>query len=179
MTLQREFYFVRHGQTDQNILEGKDKVNQVEQTPLNDVGRLQAKNIEPLIFSLQIQSVVCSPVRRAQETKDIITSRLQVPYYEVENFGECNEAIWKGLKNLNTDSSYPEEGEISAFLERVRSGLNETLSLPGPTLIVSHGGIHKAICYLIKVEEYDWHIDNCEVVHFFVKEDQKWVGRRL
>jgi len=179
MTVQKEFYFVRHGQTAHNLLEGKDKGGQVEQVSLNDTGRAQAKNIEPLIFSLPIQSVVGSPVKRAQETKDIITSRLQAPYYEIENLGECNEAIWKGLKTLNADAPYPEEGDIHVFLEKIKSGLNHILSLPGPSLIVSHGGIHKALCYLMKVEEYDWHIDNCEVVHFFLTEDQKWVGKRL
>jgi uncharacterized phosphatase len=179
MTLLREFYFVRHGQTAHNLLEGKDKGGNIEQISLNETGKEQAKSIEPLIFSLPIQSVVGSPVRRAQETKDIITARLQAPYYEIENFGECTDVIWKELRNLNADTPYPDMGAIHNFLEKVRTGLHLALSIPGPALIVSHGGVHKAICYLLKVQDYDWHIENCEVVHFLKKDDKNWIGKRI
>ncbi len=179
MILPKEFYFVRHGQTDQNLLEAKDKGDHHGTIPLNEQGRLQARSIEPLIASLRVQTILSSPMRRAQETKEIITERLTVPYYEIEDLGECSGTLWKGLRELNMDSPFPEEGEVYLFVDRVERGLNQALALSGPVLIIAHGGIHRAICFLMKIEEHDWSLDNCEVVHFLFKDNQKWAAKKL
>ena len=179
MIPRKEFYFVRHGQTDHNLREGLDKWAHGEEVPLNATGKEQARTIEPLIASLPIQTVVTSPMKRAQETKEIIAPRLKALHYDVEHLGECNANIWKGLKELKIDTPFPEEGEVYLFLEKVAKGLNHALSYPGPLLIVAHGGVHWATCFLMQVEEYDWSLHNCGVVHFFVKENGAWGAKRL
>ena len=72
MITKKEFYFVRHGQTDHNVMEGKDKGDHPADIPLNAVGRNQALLIEPTIALLPVQTICASPLKRVQETKERI-----------------------------------------------------------------------------------------------------------
>lgn len=74
MILTKEFYFVRHGQTDHNIHDGKHKDGHPEDIPLNKTGGNQALAIKLLIALLPVQTVCCSLMKRAQKTKKIIFS---------------------------------------------------------------------------------------------------------
>jgi probable phosphoglycerate mutase len=179
MIMQKDFYFVRHGQTDHNILEGQQKGDHAGDVPLNEAGKGQAKAIEPLIRLLPIRTICSSPMKRAKETKDIIASRLQVPHFEIDDLGECSAWIWKEMKRLRIQSLPPTSGDVGLFIDRVRNGINHVLSLPGPPLIVAHGGIHWAICYLMSIEKHEWAIDNCAVVHFSIDENGKWIALKL
>lgn len=179
MIHKREFYFVRHGQTDHNILEEKQKGSLREDIPLNTTGRDQAKFIEPTISSLPIQTVCASPLRRAQETKEIITPKLQVSHYEIHDLGECSWQIWKEMVRIGMYSSVPEEGVVRQFMDQVRKGINQALSFPGTSLVVAHGGIHWAICCLMGIHEHEWEIGNCVPVHFFLGDDGQWKARKL
>lgn len=73
----------------------------------------------------------------------------------------------------------PEEGEVRLFMDRIRNGINRALNLPGPSLVVAHGGVHWALCCLMAIEGYAWTIPNCAIVHFFVSDDGKWAAKRL
>lgn len=170
MITKKSFYFVRHGQTDYNVSAAK-KSDQPD-TPLNETGRAQAKTIEPLIASLPIQTVFFSPLRRAKETKEIVTSRLQLGHYESLELGECSKLIWEELMESSHYDLLPPAA--LAFVERVRLGINQALSLPGPSLIVSHGGVHWALCCLMDIKSHHWIIENCQPVYFFLDSDGSW-----
>src|SRR3989338_1461541 len=107
MILKKEFYFVRHGQTDHNLLEGEEKGDHPADIPLNQTGRGQAATIEPMIALLPIQTICVSPMKRAQETKEIITARVEAPHYEVEGLGECSGKIWQEMGRLGMFSPPP------------------------------------------------------------------------
>ena len=179
MILKKEFYFVRHGQTDHNILEGEVKGDHPEDIPLNTVGKNQAAAIEPMIALLPIQTICTSPMKRAQETKEIIAARLSVPHYEIGNLGECSGKIWKEMARLGMYSPFPNNGEVRLFMERVRDGINHALSLTGPSLIVAHGGVHWAICCMLGIENHEWAVSNCTVVHFSIGTHEKWIATKL
>ncbi len=179
MILQKEFYFVRHGQTDHNLLEGKNKGDHPGDVSLNETGRNQAKSIQVAISSLPIKTVCSSPLKRAQETKEIITSNLQVNHHEISDLGECSVQIWKEMVQLGMYAPLPNRGVVRQFMDRVRNGLNQALSLPSPSLIVAHGGVHWAICCLIGVNEHEWAINNCIPVHFSVEDNGKWIAKKL
>ena len=83
-------------------------------------------------------------MERAQETKKIIAARLQAPHHQIEDLGECSSKVWRNMASLGMYSAVPLEGEVRFFMDRVRSGLNHALGLPGPSLIVAHGGVHWA-----------------------------------
>ena len=61
--MEKSFYFVRHRQTDHNLLDGIDKEDHPENISLNDIGKKQAEFIEPFIASLPIQTICSSPLR--------------------------------------------------------------------------------------------------------------------
>jgi probable phosphoglycerate mutase len=173
-----EFYFVRHGQTDHNLLEGKDKGDHTAEVPLNERGRQQAGEIEPLIATLPVRVVCSSPMRRVQETKEIIAARLAVEHCEIEELSECSALVWGEMRGLGMFSGLPEAGAARVFMDRVRVGLNRALSLPGRVLIVAHGGVHWAACCLLGIEGHEWAVENCAVVHFR-REGEKWVAKKI
>src|SRR3990167_679895 len=178
MIFQKEFYFVRHGQTDQNVEEKKKKNNFPEDIPLNDTGRNQAASIKPIISSLGLHTVCSSPLSRAKETKQIITTNLPVTHHEIHDLSECSSDILNEMSQLGMCSSLPKEGVVWQFMNRVRNGINQALSLDGTILVVAHGGVHWAICYLLGIEDHSWAIDNCVPVHFIIGNDGKWVAKK-
>jgi uncharacterized phosphatase len=177
--MSQEFYFVRHGQTDHNLLEGTEKGDHTGDIPLNSTGREQAIQIEPIVSRLPIQTICASPMKRAQETRDIISARLSVPHYEFSEFTECSAAIWKELVQIGMHTSIPVNGEAGQFIGRVQKGIDRVLILTSPVLIVAHGGIHWAICSLLHIQSHHWAIENCGVVHFFVDEKGQWLAQKL
>jgi broad specificity phosphatase PhoE len=76
----KDFYFIRHGKTNFNT--SIHKIDH-EDVSLNAEGLQQARDIEPLITSLPIKTVCSSPLKRAKETKEIISMRLQAPHVEI------------------------------------------------------------------------------------------------
>ena len=83
------------------------------------------------------------------------------------------------MASLGMYSSLPEQGDARLFMDRVRQGINQALSLPGPLLIVAHGGVHWALCCLMGIETHEWAIDNCTVVHFSIGENGSWRASKL
>jgi probable phosphoglycerate mutase len=177
MILKKEFYFIRHGQTDHNLRGVKE--DHPPEIPLNDTGRMQAKEIEPLIASLPVKIVCSSPFRRAQETKEIITANLDAIHHEFEDLGECTSKIWFHMSKRGMYAPLPEDGPAREFMERVRRGINQALALPGPILIVSHGGVHWALCCLMGIEEHHWSTQNCTPIHFSIEPSGKWIAKKL
>lgn len=179
MIPRQAFYFVRHGQTDYNLLEGPDKGEHPADISLNEKGKEQAAAIEPIAALLPIKTVCTSKMRRVQETKNIITGRLQAPHHEIDDLGECSAEIWKEMTQLGMYSPLPTKGQAFLFMERVKNGLHQALSFPGPCLIVAHGGVHWATCCLMNIQNHAWLLENCGVVYFSLDRDQKWVAKKL
>lgn len=179
MILKKEFYFVRHGQTDHNLIEAKEKKDHPHDIPLNQNGRNQAKAIEPIIASLPVQVVCTSPMKRAQETKEIITAKLPAAHHQIDDLSECTGLIWKEMSKLGMYSPLPKDGEVRLFMDRIRKGINAALSIPGIPLIVAHGGVHWAACCLMALDEHMWAIDNCTIVHFSISDRGKWTASCL
>ena len=174
MIHQREFYFIRHGQTDHNV--NKTHADHID-ISLNEKGRKQASDIEPIVTSLPIQTVCFSPLKRAKETKEIVTARLQAQHCEIADLTECSGAIWLEMNRLGSDALSKTKGPIQSFLEQAKNGINQALLQPGPVLIIAHGGIHWALCCWMKLE-HEWVIDNCVPVHFFLAKGQ-WSAKKL
>lgn len=174
MVQKKEFYFLRHGQTDHAFGISVDR-HDIE---LNACGRQQAHAIKHVIASLPIKTVCFSPLIRAKETKEIVASNLQVCEREINDLTECNFEIWSSMTSLGERAYLNAKGSVKAFMERVRSGINQALSEEGPVLIVAHGGIHWATCCLMGVE-HEWAIDNCIPVHFTIGECGQWKAKKL
>jgi probable phosphoglycerate mutase len=176
MILKREFYFIRHGQTDGNVVPFL-KTNQGD-ISLNENGVMQAHRIEPFIASLPIKTICCSPLKRAKETKDICCARLSAAHYEIHDLTECTSVIWQKMTSLGDTAHLCQEEPVYSFMQRVRSGINQALSKEGPVLIIAHGGIYWAMCCFMEVN-HERVIDNCDPVHLSISETGNWQARRL
>jgi uncharacterized phosphatase len=179
MIPKREFYFVRHGQTDHNISEGNLKKDHPTDISLNEKGKKQALAIEPIVAVLPVKTVCVSRMTRAQETKNIAAARLQIPHYDIEDLGECSAEIWKEMVELGMYSPLPTHGQASLFMERVKKGLSKALSFPGPCLIIAHGGVYWAACCLMNIKQHTWRLENCGLVHFSIDTNQEWTAKKL
>jgi broad specificity phosphatase PhoE len=179
MIPKKEFYFIRHGQTDYNILRDEDKIDHPPHISINETGRKQAKAVEPLIAKLPVHIVCASPMKRAQETKEIVTARLQIPHHAIDDLGECTSRIWLEMNRHGMYSPLPKEGEARDFIDRTRKGIHQALSLPGTALIVAHGGVHWALCALLGITNHEWKLHNCGLVHFSVGKQEEWIASRL
>lgn len=172
----REFYFIRHGQTAHNILEGLHKGEHPDEVSLNEMGRLQAEQAAATVATLPLRNICTSPLKRAIETKEILSP---LPHRIIPGLGECSATIWNALTQLDRLSTVSPEDPSAPFLKQVKEAIDEVLALPGPTLIVSHGGVHLALCWLLSIEEHNWIIDNCRLVHFVKQNDSRWTARFL
>lgn len=171
----KEFYYLRHGQTDHNKAAAKTDHGDI---PLNETGRAQAQTIEDIIAALPVKTVCCSPLRRAQETKEIVTKRLQANHVDLAGLTECTCEIWSKMTALGPEAHLCTEDPVKSFMQQVRNGVNQALSQEGPVLIVAHGGIHWAMCCLMGIE-HEWKIGNCVPVHFTLGENGKWLAKTL
>jgi probable phosphoglycerate mutase len=177
MILHRDFYFVRHGETEHNR-SGESKQDHPD-LPLNETGRLQAEKIEDIIADLPIKTVCFSPLQRVKETKDIITNKLSAEHHEIEELMECTAKIWGEMCAWGDAIESSPHDPVQEFKLRTRKGVNSALSHEGPVLIVAHGGVHWMLCYLLQVLDHEWMIDNCVPVHFTVGSDGRWRGKKL
>lgn len=179
MIPKKEFYFVRHGQTDHNISEGNLKKDHPIDISLNENGKNQAIAVEPIVATLPVKTVCASKLKRVQETKNIISNRLNVPHYDLDDLAECSVDVWREMLQLGMYSPLPITGPAFLFMDRVRKGLSEALTFPGPCLIVAHGGVHWAACCLLNIRQHAWSLENCGVVHFSLNTDQEWTAKKL
>lgn len=176
MIIQKEFYFVRHGQTDGNVAAVKQDHGDI---PLNAIGRGQARIIEPIVASLPVKTICYSPLKRAKETREIACSSLSAAHIEMVNLTECNTQIWLEMTALGKQARATPMEPVYSYMQRVLKGINEALACDGPVLIVAHGGVHWAACCLMEIDQHDWMIDNCIVTHFSINEHGRWMARKL
>ncbi len=149
------FWFLRHGETDYNargLSQGAIDI------PLNDHGRAQAKAAALTLAGRGIVSIVCSPMLRTRETAAIVNEELGLPIrYEPA----IREVIFGGMegKPLSPwfqdwmDGVFTPDGaeSFAELVVRVGNALPGILALPGPVLIVAHGGVFRAVRDLMGV----------------------------
>lgn len=155
---------MRHGETDWNrrhIYMGSTDI------PLNQTGMDQAARAIPWLKDEPIEHVVTSPLLRASQTAAIIAAEIQKPVTIIDDLKECYGGNREGkpvddgaLFQLWLKGESENDSEaVSDFESRVRRGLVKALSLPGPVLIVSHGGVYLAIQRLFRWPFFD--LENC------------------
>ncbi|KPH81535.1 histidine phosphatase family protein [Bosea vaviloviae] len=166
ITLPHRLILIRHGETDWNR-EGRLQGGQ--DIPLNDLGRTQAaeaaqrlRALEPGFAALDF---IGSPMQRARETMDILRAELDLApgAYRLDDrlkeltFGSWEGFTWRDIRKAEREqaqlrerdkwSFVPPGGESYGMLaKRVRPVLED---LQRETVIVSHGGVARAILALV------------------------------
>lgn len=143
------FFFLRHGETDWNRAHRAQGRSDV---PLNDRGRDQARRACRLVRGLEIATLCASPLARALETARLLQATVACRLTVLNDLAECSwgerEGQVKGqwFADWQAGRSTPQGAEpYERFLERALSGVNAALEQPGPVLIVSHGGVYRAV----------------------------------
>ncbi len=142
------FYYLRHGETDWN--RGRRQQGQTD-IPLNETGRAQAIAAAALLAGRGIATICASPLQRARETADIVNRSLDADLTVVDGLIECNWGVGEGQVNDGWYENWREGGALegaeahSDFVARSLAAISEALGLPGPVLIVGHGGVYRAV----------------------------------
>lgn len=143
-------YIVRHGQVTHNAL-GQYNSNDEDLTIL---GVQQAENLRKQIDSIKFDVIICSPLKRAKHTADIINVNNQKIIYD-ERIKErgCGDLSGQPLAvtnreeywNYNTTIKYGTSENIKSFFDRVYNFLDELKTKDYENvLIVAHSGVSKA-----------------------------------
>ncbi|MBN8827484.1 MAG: histidine phosphatase family protein [Sphingobacteriia bacterium] len=138
------FYFVRHGETDWNVIK---RITGQTDVPLNSQGLKQAHKVGEILQTLEIKSIFTSTLQRAKQTAEIIQTYINSPLEENPGLMDSKLGIIEG----NTDRSKLYEWEngkqltdaesLDDFNLRITNTINEILLSPGPILVVSHSGV--------------------------------------
>lgn len=82
--LEKNIYFIRHGETVQNAAH----IRQDETGGLSETGRQQIQNLGQRLKGFNINKILSSPFERAVETTDIILQNIDAPVEYVPLLGE-------------------------------------------------------------------------------------------
>ena len=170
-----KWVFVRHGQS---IANRDGWYSGSRDTTLTDTGRLQAKHCAFALRDEGIQRVLCSDLARANETATIIAHHLALSCTTSPELRERKLGLWDGLPRerfkqfglhslLTGWETAPVEGEsLQAVAKRACSWLEQQESSQ-TTLVVSHGGVLRALIGLLDGVPTDrighWAPGNCQI----------------
>ncbi len=145
---------LRHGRSradDEGVHEGR------YDSPLTEVGKAQAhKRAEDFLqHNYQFDAIIASPLQRAYETAQIISSALGVAVETDPDWMESNNGLVAGLPFDVAEQRYPRpafrtpytpmagsgESQWDTYLRSARAVQNLVQRGPGSYLVVAHGGI--------------------------------------
>lgn len=169
-------YIVRHGQTDWN-LEGRYQ-GRID-IELNETGKVQAEEIYNKLKNIKFDKVFSSPLKRAYETAQIISSENIIK--DERLIERCNGQLEGKLKKectVSIDFNDPNETRlgietITEFRKRIFDFFDDiTQNYKGKNiLVVTHAGISiYARCYFegepVDGDYSKYKLKNCEVLMY-------------
>ena len=149
-------HLARHGQTAYNH-EGRFQGHLP--VPLDATGREQAAALAEVAAGVEIVTLVCSPLRRARETADIVGARIGLEPVEDQRFAETDTGDWtdrsfaeiraedpEGFARFQRSDPtfrYPGGESFAEQSDRVQAGLAALRVQPAalPALVVCHRGV--------------------------------------
>jgi probable phosphoglycerate mutase len=153
-------YFARHGESEANarhIISNRDV--QLGLTPL---GKQQAKTLAENLHDISFSAIFCSPVFRARETAEILSSSLHVPYQVTEALREydcgileeqSDEESWRLHRDYfeswvlhHNHANKPEGGESfldiqKRFVPFIQNLIANDEYKKSNLLLIGHGGL--------------------------------------
>jgi uncharacterized phosphatase len=144
-------YLVRHGETDWNL---QRRIQGSTDIPLNQTGRLQARNTGRLLARRSWDAIISSPLSRAAETATIIADELDLPAPQIVDaiveraYGEA-----EGLDDIELARRFPGGTPVAGRESRqdvsarvIPSLLEIAKNRPGQHLIITtHGGVIRTV----------------------------------
>jgi broad specificity phosphatase PhoE len=168
---------VRHGETDWNR---ERRWQGQTDTPLNDTGRAQARELAERLALDPPAAIVASDLARARETAELLAARLGLPVALEPRLREIDVGEWSGLTMAEVEERYPEglqrrlDGGVGwehgeTYLElraRVVAALHDVAAADEGRAVVAvtHGGCIREALHAagLRPEERP-HVGNCSV----------------
>lgn len=163
----RSIYLVRHGRL-QTVDDLRRYIGHSD-VPLNEVGILQAHNLQKKIVQADIKSVFCSDLSRSWRTAEIIVGDKKVPIISRHELREINMGEWEGCSFSDITCRFPDEfkrrgedienycvpgGESFADCKRrVLPVFQEIMeNTYGDVLFVGHAGVNRLLlCHVLEL----------------------------
>lgn len=176
-----KLYIVRHGQTTWN---SQGKVMGKADISLNDKGVEQAEETRKKLKNEEFDLIVCSPLKRAMETANIINKGRNIPIIYDNQISERDFGEFEGTSKKNFDfetfwsykqnQHYLKAENIKVFFNRIYLRLDE-LKIEyhdKKILLVTHGGVSIPIyCYFNGIPNQkslsSLALDNCEIKIYY------------
>lgn len=166
-----------------NRMECTKKVQGKADIELNRTGIRQAEETATKLKNINIDIIICSPLKRARQTADIINAEKNLSVIIDDRISERDFGEFEGIPNTdfnfnafwsyNQNLKYDKAENIKDFFNRVYAFLDDIREkYKGKRiLIVSHGGISIPIkCYFNGIPDIGTLlplcIDNCEIAKF-------------
>ncbi|WP_425357298.1 histidine phosphatase family protein [Parvibaculum lavamentivorans] len=126
--------------------------------PLIPAGRDEILRAAHTVIGRNVKNILCSPLRRTRESAAIFSDTLGVAVETDERLRELNFGLFEGQTRRDlsappfadeffrwTDETVPYSPpgveSFSTAKERIVDFIRDTIEIPGPTLVVSHGVI--------------------------------------
>lgn len=179
-----EILLTRHGQTEWNLLK---KVQGKADIELNQKGIKQAEETRDYLKNEKIDLILCSPLKRAIQTAEIINQGRNIRMIIDERVSERDFGEFEGMPNTDFDFNafwsykqnlkYDKAENIKDFFGRVYDFLESIKNeyAGKRILIVAHGGISIPVkCYFEGIPNTETLLPlclgNCEVAKYSYKE---------
>ena len=178
VSMSKEIYFVRHGQSEWNV---ENKICGATDIPLTEKGHEQAAKTGNKILEMGIKAdeIIYSPLMRAKDTALHISEMTGIPATEEPRLIEQNFGIWEGTPRNSKEFrdakrqfliNYGNGESMFRLAQRIYNLLDELSCSDKTYIIVAHNGIARVInsyFYEMTNEEYsEFGIKNCEVVTY-------------
>lgn len=179
-----EILLTRHGQTEWNLLK---KVQGKADIKLNEKGIQQAEVTRDFLKKEKIDLILCSPLKRARQTAEIINQGRNIRMIIDERVSERDFGEFEGMYNTDFDFNafwnykqnlkYNKAENIQDFFRRVYNFLDDIKNeYHGKRiLIVAHGGISIPVkCYFEGIPDTETLLPlclgNCKIAKYSYKE---------
>ena len=175
----KSIYFVRHGQSEWNVL---NKICGKTDVPLTEKGFEQAKETANIIIGskIKIDEIRYSPLLRAKDTALEISKIIGIPAYEEPRLKEQNFGKWEGVSPRSHEgfqaakrefiNSYEGGESMFKMAQRIYNLLDDLNKDNKTYLLVAHNGIARVVkSYFedMSNEEYAaYGVKNCSITEF-------------
>ena len=184
-------FVTRHGQTNWNA---EERIQGQQDIELNETGIEQATVTRDSIKNEKIDLIICSPLKRARKTADIINEELNVSIIEdkrlMERFFGDSEGLTKNeIRNIAIDHpeiidvwnykrnvNYNGMETMQDFCNRIKEFLDDLKEnyYDKTVLLVTHGGVFVPMyCFVsdssveeLKDRKHLKSLKNCEIAQF-------------
>lgn len=156
-------YLMRHGQDNEDYIGGWSELSLIEKgvAEVNESANWIRDN-------LNIKYIICSDIKRAVETAEIVSDILDVSYVETSELREQSKGLLNGvlktvadekyghfLSDVGVDTVYPNGESLRDLYNKMKKYIEKIREMEDDTLLITHRGVINMIYYILNGKELD------------------------